>query len=852
MASKRSSYPSRQLRSGPAPLASFEDLSDEISSPDDPDAAVERHDDDDDDGDGDEKTAVEEDDVDSTLMYSDGATPSTPRVLAQTPSTPLALDNSFSMGTPDSLDGGDRNVECSRPDTGRADSPQFHFTDVVIDEPPVPTKKSGGITPSPRSSRKLFTMSFFKPRAEDRSPSPPVKSPKSPRRLSPSAISPKSPRRLLPFGTFFRSGKDHLEVTSLGCDQSTSVPGTAGLPPPSPTKKKGHFPNFLWSKEESKKSHSGEVCPSTLAAPVKKDGATRYANVFANLFRKGDVQAASAASPASSATDGQVIGRTTPDDRGEEWSSTKVDATQPPSSTANTDVFDAEREGIGIDDRNMFDSTHDIAEDLEFDPNLRLGISPSADIHSPAVAAPILDRQKPLTAVQPEEMLPLPPSDAIVTAVDDTDRASPTESEVEAPDDSDPIMLKTDAKGDEPEAETLLREDSFEVEDFGGEEVLAAAIGQVAAIEKAEQMALTKHKDKMASFRTNPLERPRSTAPVSFSSLEAYISIVGTRRKTSPTLEVRTDSEFESDPEKLKVILPGEEFEHKERQTKKPGVYKSWFEFCEVGLQSPRTRRRQMAGGSERASSAPSATRASSVSVGERCKLVDVGFSASSDAWVTFDSSTIVGGGDPDETDATKPMKFISKSLPRPPKFSSTTMTMSSSSSSSSSDSCPSQPNLRKRDSQHSSGRNSRSSSGRSSPTKSPVVIDPVSPIQPTDTTTSPPEYFMPSNGDFSKDWTLRTTFSSDDIHFSSVPDCVASVSVHQERVDHNDLSQSLVSDFFNGGIDLLASIPAMSKCQPASSTVTSSSFRRPPPPPPPPRAPTAETSSALTSHQGI
>lgn len=660
---KRSSYPSSQMRGGPAPLASFEDLSDEIESPEDPDAVTSPTD---------ATLVLDDDDEDDRKTFSEGATPSTPRVLAQTPSTPLTLDGFSIAGTPDSLgrEEGSFPGESAEPETpvplidsgtitpsrgsvfsprssplfgrrSKATTPELRplsssinnskkSTEVPDVVKPKHTIKAG--TPSPRSSRKLFTMAFFKPK-EDKTPSPTTGSPKSPRRHSPAA-SPKSPRRAPPFGGLFRT-RDREDVD----------------PASSPSKKKSHFPHFPWTTSSSSSSSQDSGVDQS-----RKDGRHHGGSgVFASLFRRSEHKEQSTSSKPECSSQ-------TPDN--EEWilQTPSIDATTTVAQQApiiaepTTDVLpvvdtDGNR-SPGTESTDVFVSAHDIAGDsmTRYAPELRLGLSPSADVLTVTHLGAELNKEKSDEDIEQQceneysnEENKKPTA---VTVLEDLgpleimpdDKPSP-ESEADLSETQDPAALKT-LRGDEPEAETLLREDSFENEDFlnGSQRSLEESL--LEDIKLSSEKDASRHRDKLAAFSVNPVDRPRSTAPISFAPLEAYISIV------APSTGSFLPADYSPEKTKLKVVLPGEEFGPKSRLSRKPDA-KSWFEFCEMGLLSPRSRRRQQHSGC-RPVRAPSSVPASRKTTfeeddedGRRTGSLDFEFVTSSNStWTTFDSET--------------------------------------------------------------------------------------------------------------------------------------------------------------------------------------------------------------------
>lgn len=89
-------------------------------------------------------------------------------------------------------------------------------------------------------------------------------------------------------------------------------------------------------------------------------------------------------------------------------------------------------------------------------------------------------------------------------------------------------------------------------------------------------------KHRVAEIKTCPIERPRSTTPINPASLEDYVT------SKEP---VRVSGE-----EKIKISLPRDD--SLSGKAKSPRRFsgakggKSWFEFAEAGLQSPRDYRK--------------------------------------------------------------------------------------------------------------------------------------------------------------------------------------------------------------------------------------------------------------------
>jgi hypothetical protein len=132
---------------------------------------------------------------------------------------------------------------------------------------------------------------------------------------------------------------------------------------------------------------------------------------------------------------------------------------------------------------------------------------------------------------------------------------------------------------DDFEAENLLTQDSIDYDEMSGSENIAT---NFSAIHLQQELVKSPIRKERLEITTIPIERPRSTTPINIVPLEAYIR----------------SSSISPDPnlEKIKLSLPGEQFTASARakspRKSNPSI---WFEFCEKGLQSPLTRRKQRA-----------------------------------------------------------------------------------------------------------------------------------------------------------------------------------------------------------------------------------------------------------------
>lgn len=126
--------------------------------------------------------------------------------------------------------------------------------------------------------------------------------------------------------------------------------------------------------------------------------------------------------------------------------------------------------------------------------------------------------------------------------------------------------LPIEKKEEDFEAETLLPHDLSEIEDDPVIEL------QPMTFEVSSQVVLLTRQQRLETT-TKPIDRPRSTTPINVAPLEAFIQSV------SPTFDPKVD--------KIKLSLPGEQFVGRVKSPKKSSM-KSWADFCERGLHSPR------------------------------------------------------------------------------------------------------------------------------------------------------------------------------------------------------------------------------------------------------------------------
>ncbi|GFT29737.1 uncharacterized protein NPIL_343631 [Nephila pilipes] len=132
------------------------------------------------------------------------------------------------------------------------------------------------------------------------------------------------------------------------------------------------------------------------------------------------------------------------------------------------------------------------------------------------------------------------------------------------------VPIAIEKKEDDFEAENLLSQDHSEIDEDSVIEI------QPISFEPPKQTIIPSRQQRL-EVTTKPIDRPRSTTPINCAPLEAFIQSV------SPT--------FVSKDEKIKLSLPGEQFIGRVKSPKKSSV-KSWTDFCESVLHSPRMHKR--------------------------------------------------------------------------------------------------------------------------------------------------------------------------------------------------------------------------------------------------------------------
>lgn len=131
--------------------------------------------------------------------------------------------------------------------------------------------------------------------------------------------------------------------------------------------------------------------------------------------------------------------------------------------------------------------------------------------------------------------------------------------------------LETRDSEEDYEAQNLLNQDSMDTDEFPMAEF------RFPAPESSQIHVKTPTRKQRLEVTTIPIERPRSTTPINIAPLEAFI------QSATPS----------PDPgiEKIRLSLPGEQFVFRPKSPKK-GNLKSWQDFCEEGLHSPRLNKR--------------------------------------------------------------------------------------------------------------------------------------------------------------------------------------------------------------------------------------------------------------------
>ncbi|KAG8195185.1 hypothetical protein JTE90_027929 [Oedothorax gibbosus] len=162
----------------------------------------------------------------------------------------------------------------------------------------------------------------------------------------------------------------------------------------------------------------------------------------------------------------------------------------------------------------------------------------------------------------------------IQAVVEECERES-SESEItlEAKTDTiteDDATLNEDETETDFEAETLISQDMSELDEDSLIEI------RPLVSENVKQLVIPSRQQRL-EVTTKPIDRPRSTTPINVAPLEAFIQSV------SPT--------FVSKIEKIKLSLPGEQFVNRIKSPKKSSA-RSWTDFCESVLHSPRMHKR--------------------------------------------------------------------------------------------------------------------------------------------------------------------------------------------------------------------------------------------------------------------
>ncbi|XP_023232385.1 uncharacterized protein LOC111632235 [Centruroides sculpturatus] len=146
-----------------------------------------------------------------------------------------------------------------------------------------------------------------------------------------------------------------------------------------------------------------------------------------------------------------------------------------------------------------------------------------------------------------------------------------SESELTFEVDKSKTTLETRDSEEDYEAQNLLNQDSMDTDEF------PVAEFRFLPPEASQIQIKTPTRKQRLEVTTIPIERPRSTTPINIAPLEAFI------QSATPS----------PDPgiEKIRLSLPGEQFILRPKSPKK-GNLKSWQDFCEEGLHSPRLNKR--------------------------------------------------------------------------------------------------------------------------------------------------------------------------------------------------------------------------------------------------------------------
>ncbi|XP_067011804.2 uncharacterized protein [Anabrus simplex] len=147
-----------------------------------------------------------------------------------------------------------------------------------------------------------------------------------------------------------------------------------------------------------------------------------------------------------------------------------------------------------------------------------------------------------------------------------------------------PVLKKevVEEEDDHERKGLVLQQDSFEDE--------LPYVPTTLPQERSVAVPIVPIKQRVAEVRTCPIERPRSTTPINPSLLEEYVQC----NSSSSTEESGSGSSREQAVEKMRILLPREDSIGSKAKSPRrvTGTAKSWFEFAEQGLQSPREFRR--------------------------------------------------------------------------------------------------------------------------------------------------------------------------------------------------------------------------------------------------------------------
>lgn len=122
------------------------------------------------------------------------------------------------------------------------------------------------------------------------------------------------------------------------------------------------------------------------------------------------------------------------------------------------------------------------------------------------------------------------------------------------------------------EAETLLNQDSIEYDE--------SLISESLSLDVVKVETKTQPRRQRLEVTTVPRPRSRPITPISVAPFEAFIQSAQQTQMIDPSVE------------KLKVLLPGEQFCGRLKSPKRNLQQKSWQDFCQSGLHSPRITKR--------------------------------------------------------------------------------------------------------------------------------------------------------------------------------------------------------------------------------------------------------------------